>query len=67
MADSRIEKLAELLVNYSVAVKQGDKVAIQGEMLAEPLLRAVYIEVLKAGGHPYLVTPMPGQDEIFFR
>jgi len=31
MADIRVEKMADLLVNYSVAVKPGDKVVIQGE------------------------------------
>jgi aminopeptidase len=67
MADLRIEKLAELLVKYSVKVKPGDKVAIQGEMLAEPLIKAVYVEVLRAGGYPYVVPFLNGVDELFFR
>ncbi len=67
MGDLRIEKLAELLVKYSVKVKAGDKVAIQGEMAAEPLLKAVYLEVLKAGGYPYVVPFLTGIDELFFR
>ena len=56
MTDPRVAKLAELLVNYSVAVKPGDKVAIQGESLAEPLLKAIYVKVLQAGGNPYLLS-----------
>jgi aminopeptidase len=67
MADLRIEKLAELLVKYSVKVKTGDKVAIQGEIAAEPLLKAVYVQVLKAGGYPYVVPFMSGVDELFYR
>ena len=67
MADQRVEKMAELLVNYSVAVKPGDKVAIQGEVLAEPLLKAIYIKVLQAGGNPYLVSSPSGLDELFFK
>jgi aminopeptidase len=67
MADLRVEKLAELLVKYSVKVKPEDKVAIQGEVLAEPLLKAIYAEVLKAGGHPYIVAALTGQDELFYR
>ena len=67
MSNLRIEKLAELLVNYSVEVKRGDKVAIQGDFLAEPLLRAVYIKVLQAGGNPYLAAAFTGQDELFYR
>ena len=53
MADFRVEKLADLLVNYSVGVKPGDKVAIQGESLAEPFLKEIYVKVLQAGGNPY--------------
>jgi leucyl aminopeptidase (aminopeptidase T) len=37
--DQRIEKLAELLVNYSIAVKPDDKVLIRAHTLAEPLVR----------------------------
>jgi aminopeptidase len=56
MQDIRLEKLADLLVNYSVGVKQGDKVAIGGENIATPLINLLYASVLKAGGHP-LVAP----------
>jgi aminopeptidase len=67
MADLRIEKLAQLLVKYSVKVKPGDKVAIQGEIEAQPLLKAVYAEVLKAGGYPFALPYLAGIDELFFR
>jgi aminopeptidase len=67
MTDIRAEKLAELLVNYSVGVRRGDKVAIQGESLAEPLLKEIYIKVLQAGGNPYLLSSPTGLDELFFR
>jgi len=67
MQDVRIEKMAELLVNYSVGIKSGDKVAIQGEILAEPLLKAIYTKVLQAGGHPFLLVSPRGIDEILYR
>ena len=67
MADIRVAKLAELLVNYSVEIKRGDKVAIQGEALAEPLLREIYVKVLQAGGNPYILSSPAGLDELFFR
>ncbi len=54
MRDARIDKLAGVLVNYSVAVKRGDVVRISGATAAMPLARAVYREVLRAGGHPLL-------------
>ena len=65
--DIRTEKLARLLVNYSVGVKPGDKVVISGETLAEPLLKAIYAEVLKAGGFPLLNVSLNGISEIFYR
>lgn len=67
MADIRIEKLADLLVNYSVAVKAGDKVAIQGDSVAEPLLKAIYVKVLQAGGNPFFVISPDGINELFYR
>lgn len=67
MADPRVEKLADLLVNYSIAVKPGQKIAIQGSTVAEPLLREVYASVLKAGGYPMVLATLPGFEETFFR
>ena len=67
MTDPRIEKLAEVLVDYSVAVRPGDRVLIEGITLAEPLLKAVYSRTLLAGGHPLLRTTLPGMDELLFR
>jgi aminopeptidase len=62
----RIDKLAELLVNYCVTVQPGHKVAIQGETSAEPLIMATYAQVLKAGGFPHLLLRGEGQDRLFF-
>lgn len=67
MADTRLQKLAELLVNYSVAVKPGDKVFINSSSLAEPLIREVYTKVLQAGGNPFTTIALPGLDELFYR
>jgi aminopeptidase len=67
MTDPRIEKLADVLVNYSVAVKPGDTVNVSGDALAAPLLRAVYARVLQAGGLPYLDISLPGMDELLYR
>jgi aminopeptidase len=67
MADIRIEKLADLLVNYSVAVKKDDKVSIQGDTNAEPLLKAIYAKVLQAGGHPFFLLSPSGISDIFYK
>ena len=67
MADSRVEKLADLLVNYSVAVKPGDKVVVQGETSGEPLIKAVFVKVLQAGGFPYAMPTLPGMEELVYK
>ncbi len=67
MADSRIEKLADVLVGYSVAVQPGDKVLVQGGTPASPLLKAIYAKVLQAGGHPMMRVFIPGTEELFYR
>ena len=50
---SEWQRLAEILVNYSTNIKKGDKVQItMMETDTFPLARAVYAEVVKAGGMP---------------
>ena len=59
MSDSRVEKLAKVLVHYSIHVKKGDWVRIEGAAVAQELIRAAYIEVLKAGGNPMTRVGLP--------
>jgi len=56
-----------LLVDYSLAIKAGDRVVIQGQPVAAPLIEALYARVLQAGGHPLLQVSLPGVEEIFYR
>jgi aminopeptidase len=67
MADPRVEKLAKVLVSYSTCVQPGDKVLVQADTLAEPLVKAVYARVLQAGGYPITHLSLPGMEELFFR
>ena len=64
--DPRIDRLAEVLVNYSIQVEPGQLVAIQGPPVAASLLRAVHREVLLAGGNPMPLVSLPGFDEQLF-
>jgi aminopeptidase len=50
--DIRIQRLANVLVNYSTTVQPGEWVGILGDVEALPVLRAVFDEVLRAGGNP---------------
>lgn len=54
MHDPRLDKLAKVLVNYSVGVKKDDLVVITGSTVAEPGIAAVFRAVLAAGGHPWV-------------
>jgi len=67
MTDARLKKLADVLVNYSVAVKKGEWVAIRGDASALPALRATYEAVLKAGGNPTLVISDEAMTRTFLR
>ncbi|MFC2094937.1 aminopeptidase [Candidatus Bipolaricaulota bacterium] len=67
MPDPRVEKLAQVLVNYSIGVKPGDKVLLRGGPIAEPLLKAIYVEILKAGGHMHLRPILPGFSELLYK
>lgn len=67
MSDPRVEKLASILVNHSIAVKKGDSVLIGASTeLAKPLVLAVYKEVLKAGGHPLTTIGFEETGNLFY-
>src|SRR5688572_12093039 len=53
------ERWANVLVHYSTGVKPGDRVVIRGGVAAEPLLRAIYRETIRAGGFPVLWPSFP--------
>ena len=66
MPDPRLVKLARVLVRYSVGVKKGDLVAINGSTLCEPLAVELLKEVLEAGGHPMVrLAPDSGREHFF--
>lgn len=50
MRDQRLERLAQVLVNYSTKVNEGDSVCISAEEASLPFVKAVAKEVVKQGG-----------------
>ena len=66
MADARVEKLAQILVDHSAEVKPGDRVAIEATTAADPLVRALCATILERGGDPHLLLELPDQKEILF-
>lgn len=55
--DPRVQKLAQVLTQYSLELKAGDKLALVGPINALPLLHALYREALTLGALPtYRIT-----------
>jgi aminopeptidase len=67
MRDPRIENLATILVGYSTKVSEGETCVIEGPSAAEPLIAAVYEQVLAAGGNPVVSMSFEGQAPTYFR
>lgn len=66
--DPRVDKVAEVMVNYSVAVKPNDLVLIRVlDPQAEPLALEVQKHVLKAGGNPTFLMAPSRATEVFFK
>jgi aminopeptidase len=52
MSDARLERLAAVLVDYSVGAKEGQQITIEAPSAAAPLVREVYRRILGAGAYP---------------
>jgi len=66
MQDIRIQKMADLIVNYSIQVQPGEKVVLRSMTPAEPLLNEIYARIVAAGGYPFLALKFPETNERFY-
>ena len=64
MEDVRIQRLADLITGYSLGVRSGDMVRLDGGAVAFPLVVALYRSVLKRGAHAYPHIAVDGLAEI---
>ncbi len=67
MRDPRLDKLAQVLTDYSTQVQAGDVVRLRGAPVATPLLEALYEAVLDRGAHPLVRCAPDGLQELFYR
>ena len=67
MRDPRLAKLADVLVNYSVAVSGDQIVRISGPPVGQPLIVELYGAVLAAGGHPLVRMAPEEVEEVFLK
>ena len=52
MRDSRLDKLADVLVNYSCNIQKGEKVLIEARNVGYELVSPIVEKVYKGGGFP---------------
>src|SRR3989440_7779110 len=64
MTDPRVAKLADLLVNYSLELKAGQIVRLDGGTVAAPFVRELYRAALRAGAYPRTRVEVEGIDVI---
>lgn len=67
MADQRLQRLAQVLVRYSLEIKKGDRLAIQTGSIAAPLVQEVVREAVRAGAFPETFVSLPGVQEIVLK
>jgi len=67
MADPRIESFARILVDYCTRIVPNDRVFIETNTDALPILQEVFKQVLERGGRPYLQMEFPEQRELYFQ
>ena len=66
MMDIRVERLARILVDYSIGVKEKETVLVSGSPLASPLIKEIYKKILQRGAYPRLRISLPEIQKIFF-
>lgn len=63
--DSRIQKMADVIINYSTAVQPGERVLIRSNSPAgEPLAQALYQAALRAGGEAFTYIHLRDEDSL---
>ncbi len=67
MKDPRIEKYADVLLNYCIKLKKDQLVCLRGSSLAEPLILELYKAALLKGAHPFTRVLLQGLEEIYFK
>ena len=61
------EKLAKIVVEYSLEVDKGHEVMVVGPAFAKEMFQALNVELLKAGAHSTFLPRIEGVREEFFR
>src|SRR5207247_5376005 len=65
VTDPRVRRLAEVIVNFSVELREGDLVLIHGAAVAEPLLVELVRAATEAGAIARVRPTVSGTDEAY--
>ena len=63
MTDPRVERLADLIVGYSLRLRPGQVFRIDGSEAASPLIVALHRAAMRAGAHAYARVSLAGLAE----
>lgn len=66
MAEPRIKKYADILVDYSIFVKKGENVIVSSSSIAQDLLLEVYKRIIQKGAYPLVDVGLPGMAKIYY-
>jgi aminopeptidase len=67
MSDPRVNKLAKILIHYSLNIKPRQKLRISASPLVSEMTLAAYEEAIKAGAHVFVEQPSEEAMEIFYK
>lgn len=67
MSEIPFQRMAQVLIHYSLGLKPGERLAIQADAQAAPLVKAVVREALHVGAYPDTFIALPGVREIILR
>ena len=67
MSDPRIDRLGELIVGYSLGLREGETVRIDVPVVATPLALALQRAALRVGARPILSARLPELEELLLR
>jgi aminopeptidase len=67
LPDPHHERLADVLVDYSTRVGEGDVVLLESPVTAAPLLREIFRRVVRAGAHPIARLTLEPTTEMLLR
>jgi aminopeptidase len=65
--DRRIEKMAEVLIKYSLGIKEGDYLFIEGSSVSEPLIKEGFRQAVREGALVENLVHLEGVKEIFLK